>query len=66
MADEKKPKKTPEEKAAEAEKKRVKKLAEAEKKLPEIEAAIEKANNKIKELRLKKLEIIEEIEKLKK
>ena len=59
MADEekkdKKPKKTPEEK-----------LKEAKDALAKTEEAIKKANDKLKELKLKKLDLIEKIESLKK
>ena len=57
MADEKakKPKKTVEQK-----------IKEANEKLVNVEEAITKANEKLKELKLKKLSLIEEIEGLKK
>ena len=55
MADEKKPKKTTEEK-----------LKEAKEALAKTEEAIKKANDKLKELKLKKLDLIEKIESLKK
>ena len=42
------------------------KIAEANEKLVKVEEAITKTNTKLKELKLKKLELIEEIEALKK